>query len=476
MKRAIKDHWKDFAAILGLLIIAGGVSSVILTNQRFRFPIIQDKPVRMYAELDTGQAVTPGQGQTVEVAGVKIGLIANVELKDGRALVGLDIKKEFDDVIRTEGVSALLRPRTGLKDMFLQVDPGDPDSPAAKENFTIPAENTLTDVNLDQVLATLDEDTREHLQLLLGGTATGLKDRGTDLSELFRRFGPTARDLRRVNEAVAVERENLKDAIHGLSRLSEELAGKDDDLAQLVDSSAAVFEAFASEDRNVSATVDKLPEALRTTTRTLGDVRTFADELGPATRELTPTLRELAETNRTITPIAQRLTPVVEDEIRPFVRETRPLVADLRTAANGLSGALPDLTGSFVRLNHLFNLLGFNKNGAEAKDVPGRDEGYLFWLAWLTHQSANLVNVDDANGPMRPIFLTGTCQTITGLVNGQPALEFLLGLSGLLAEQCNNPQTRSVDVPAVRKAVREQSEVSGLVRERTAEILGGKSG
>ena len=33
-----------------------------------------------------------------------------------------------------------------------------------------------------------------------------------DLAELFRRFGPTARDLRRVNEAVAAEREGLKDA------------------------------------------------------------------------------------------------------------------------------------------------------------------------------------------------------------------------------------------------------------------------
>jgi phospholipid/cholesterol/gamma-HCH transport system substrate-binding protein len=473
MKRAITEHWKDFAAILGLLLVAAFVSSIILTNQRFRFPLIQDKPVRMYAEMDTGQAVTPGQGQTVEVAGVKIGLIANVELHDGRAVIGLDINPDFKDVIRTDGVSALLRPRTGLKDMFLQVDPGDPDSPVAKENFTIPASNTMTDVNLDQFLATLDSDTRDHLQLLLGGAASGLKDRGMDLSELFRRFGPTARDLRRVNEAVAVEREGLKDSIHGLSQLSSELAGKDDDLAQLVDSSAAVFEAFASEDRNVSSTVAKLPEALRTTTRTLGDVQRFADELGPTTQALTPTFRALDDTNRVVTPIALRLTPVIENEVRPFVRETRPLVGDLRVAANGLSGALPDLTGAFVRINHLFNLLAYNKNGAEAKDVAGRDEGYLFWLAWLTHQTSNLINTDDANGPMRPVFLTGTCQTLTNLVDNSPQLEFALGLSGLLADQCDNPQTRSIDVPAVKKQLARQLETSKLVQKRTGEILGG---
>jgi phospholipid/cholesterol/gamma-HCH transport system substrate-binding protein len=473
MKRAIKDHWKDFAAILGLLIISAGVSAIILTNQRFRFPFIQDKPVKMYAELDTGQAVTPGQGQTVEVAGVKIGLIGKVELKDGRALVELSINPDFKDVIHTEGVSGLLRPRTGLKDMFLQIDPGDPNSPLAKENFTIPATNTMTDVNLDQFLAALDVDTRDHLQLLLGGAADGLKDRGMDLSELFRRFGPTARDLRRVNEAVSVEREGIKDAINGLSLLSAELAGKDDDLAELVDSSAAVFEAFASEDRNVSATVAKLPEALRVTTQTLGDVRAFADELGPTTQALTPTFQALDETNRVITPIALRLTPVIANEVRPFVRETRPLVGDLRVAANGLSGALPDLTGAFVRVNRLFNMLGFNANGAEAKDAAGRDEGYLFYLAWLTHQTSNLINTDDANGPMRPVFLTGTCQTITSIVNGEPALEFALGLSNFLADLCNNPQTRSVDVPAVKRTLRERLETSKLVDERTAELLGG---
>jgi phospholipid/cholesterol/gamma-HCH transport system substrate-binding protein len=454
MKRAIKDHWRDFAAILGLLLIAGAVSAIILSNQRFRFPFIQDKPLRLYAELDNAQAVTPGQGQTVEVAGVKIGLIANVELRDGRAVVGLDIYPEFKDVVRSEGVSALLRPRTGLKDMFLQVDPGDPKSPPAEEDFTIPARSTMTDIDLDEFLGTLDSDVRDHLQLLIGGAARGLDGRSTDLAELFRRFGPTARDLRRVNEAVAAEREGLRDAVHGMSLLTEQLASKDDDLARLVDSSAAVFEAFAAEDRNVSATVDKLPEALRTTTATLGDVKLMADELGPASDALIPTFHSLDRANGVVTPVARRLTPIIGEQVRPFVRAARPLVGDLRTAAVNLSSALPDLTGSFVRINNLFNMLAFNPNGAEDESVASRQEGYLFWLAWLTHQTANLINVDDANGPMRPVFLTGTCQTITGLVNEEPELEFLLGLTGVLVDACNNPATTSLSLPETRKLLK----------------------
>jgi phospholipid/cholesterol/gamma-HCH transport system substrate-binding protein len=444
VKRAIRDHWKDFAAILALLVIAGFVSSVILTNQRFRFPFIQEKPLKLYAELTNAQAVTPGQGQTVEVAGVKVGLIGKVILEKGHALVELQIDPRFKDLIHTEGTSGLLRPRTGLKDMTLNVDPGDPRSPVAKEGYAIPVANTLPDVNLDEFLQALDADTREHLKLLIGGAAEGLRGRGMDLAELFRRYGPTVRDLRRVNQAVAVEREGLKDSIHGLALLTEAVAEKDDDVARFVDSSAAALEAFASEEENVSATVRKLPEALRTTTATLGDVRRFADELGPASEALRPTFRALERTNRVVTPVARDITPVIRDQIRPFTRAARPLVSELPEASNGLAKALPDLSRSFARLNHGFNMLAFNPGGREDKADPDRQEGYLFWLAWLTHQVSNLINVDDAHGPMRPVFLTGTCQTLTNLANEEPQLEFLLGLSGVLADQCNNPTTTSI--------------------------------
>jgi hypothetical protein len=98
-------------------------------------------------------------------------------------------------------------------------------------------------------------------------------------------------------------------------------------------------------------------------------------------------------------------------------------------------------------------MLANNKDGREAPDKAGRDEGYLFWLAWLTHQTANLQSVEDANGPMRPIFLTGTCTTFTSLVNDVPQAEFLLGLSPLLQSVCKNPTTTSLSVTKSLRAI-----------------------
>ena len=450
MKKAIKDHAKDFLAIVGLVLISGFVAVYILNQQRFSFPVFSEQPFELRAELENAQAVTPGQGQGVEVAGVKIGRIGGVSLKDGRAIVRLDIFRRYKDLVKTDA-RGLLRPRTGLKDMFLQLDPGSADAPVAEEGFTIPVERTLTDVDLDEVLAELDTDTRDHLQLLLDGAARGLEDRGEDLAELFRRFGPTARDLRRVNQAVAQEREALKDAIRGLALLTEELAGKDDDLAELVDSSAAVFRAFAAEDRNVSGTVARLPGALRQASSTLSDVERFATELGPAAERLVPTVRALDEANREVRPVARALVAPLRDEIRPFAREAQPLVRELRPASTGLARAFPDLTTTLQRLNNLFNMLGFNPNGREAPDKADRQEGYLFWYAWVTHQTANLINIDDGNGPLRPVFLTGTCSTITTLIEDEPAFEFLLNLTPIVTEQCQNPETRSVQPEKVKR-------------------------
>src|SRR5512135_3106852 len=105
----------------------------------------------MNAEFSTAQAVTPGQGQTVRVSGVQIGDIGSVSLKNGMAIVQMEIDQKYKHLIHTDA-TALLRPRTGLKDMFIELDPGSKKAPIAKPGFTIPVSNTLPDVNVDEIL------------------------------------------------------------------------------------------------------------------------------------------------------------------------------------------------------------------------------------------------------------------------------------------------------------------------------------
>src|SRR3712207_1273959 len=157
MRHAIRKHFGDFIAVIVLLVVASGVSAYILSNQRLRFPIVEEKPFQLKGEFSTGQAVTPGQGQTVRVSGVRIGDIAKVDLEDGRAIITFDIDRKYEGLVK-KNWTALLRPKTGLKDMFVELTPGvqGGDTSPAPEGYMLPIANTLPDVNPDEFLASLD--------------------------------------------------------------------------------------------------------------------------------------------------------------------------------------------------------------------------------------------------------------------------------------------------------------------------------
>jgi phospholipid/cholesterol/gamma-HCH transport system substrate-binding protein len=414
MKHAIKNHVRDFVAIIALVAVAVVVGGYILTNQRLRFPVIEDTPMEIKAEFPTGQAVIPGQGQTVRIAGVRIGDIAGVDLKDGIAEVTLNIEHEYRGMLRADA-SGLLRPRTGLKDMFIEMNPGSEDAPELREGDTIPVSNTLPDVNPDEILAGLDADTRDYLKLLLSGAGKGLEGRSDDLREVLRRF-----ELRRL--------------ISSLNTLNTELGSRDDDLAELVQAASTTFQAIASERTNVSGTVRELPSTLRQATSTLRQVEELATVLGPTADRLQPVARAIRAANRETLPFAREAAPQLRDAIRPFIRDARPLLRELTPAARDLNRAEPGLTRSFTVLNSFFNMLAHNPRGREGPEVPNRDEGFLFYIGWLAHQTNHIFKNQDAHGPGRPLTLGGTCATLFQAVDLNPAFEGVLGLTGVLTD------------------------------------------
>ena len=415
MSRAIRGHLGDFLAIIVLVAIGLGTAAYILSNQRLHFPFIQEEPFQLEVELADAQAVTAGQGQTVRVAGVRVGDIGQVELEDGMAVVELQIEPEHEGLIR-EDATALLRSKTGLKDMFLEVDPGNGEP--LDEGGRIRLENTAPDIDPDEFLAALDTDTRDYLKLLITGAGKGLEGHGTDLREVFKRFEPIHRDLARVTEAVARRRTNLERLVNRYGLLVEELGGKDRELTRLVQQANEVFTAFANEDENVSAFVSKLPGTLGVTETALAKVDKLGGELGPALESLRPAFRELDDANKAVIPLAEQGTPIVRDEIRPFARIAQPYTRDFGTAAGRLAEAGPDLTGAFRGLNRFFNIGAFNPNGQE--ELTGnpavdrnRQEGYLFWLAWIGHNTVSVFSTHDATGPIRRISVGGlNCQTL----------------------------------------------------------------
>jgi phospholipid/cholesterol/gamma-HCH transport system substrate-binding protein len=427
---AIRKHLRDFVAVIFLVIVALVVTSVILSNQRFALPagvpLLGKDFFEVDAELATAQAVTPGQGQTVNIAGVEVGQISSVKLEDGKAIVGMKIERKYDRIYRDATI--LLRPKTGLKDMVAELNPGTKAAGPLREGERIPISQTLPDVNLDEILSSLDADTRDYLRVLLGDASTALDDNGRELAQAIRRFEPTAKYSRQVNEQLAVRRKNIKRVIHNFSLLMGELGAKDRQIAAFVQNSNAVFATLASQDANLRATLQELPGALDESQTTLAKVDRLAKVLGPTLEDLRPGARALGPSLRETRPFLTTTTPIIRDQLRPFARAALPTVKQLRPAMRDLAAATPDLTRSFKVLNALLNTLAYNPPGAT-------EEGYLFWLSWLNHLGTTVFQTQDAHGPIRHGLVVLSCNTATLLRTVASSNEQL----GTLVELLNAP-------------------------------------
>jgi phospholipid/cholesterol/gamma-HCH transport system substrate-binding protein len=443
---AIRKHLRDFLAILLLFVIAMGVTVYITSNQRLYLPGwvpgVGTDFYEVNAEFQTAQAVVPGQGQTVDVAGVPVGEIGRVDLKNGVAVVHLKIRKKYAPIYRN--ATMLLRPKTGLKDMVVEMDPGSKGSGELKEGGTIPVTQTSPDVNLDEILASLDGDTRDYLVVLLtaGGQAFRDKEIPADLRQTFKRFEPTAKSVEQITSKLKDRRQNLRRVIHNFQLLTTELGKKDTQLAEFVDSSNANFKALAAQDQNLRATLRELPPTLTQAESTLGKATTLANQLGDTSQALRPTARALGPALRQTRPFLRQTTPIIQNQLRPFSRQARPAVRELRAAVEKLQPTTPRLTNSFKVINSLLNTLAYNP--------PGAEEGYLFWASWVNHAGASIFGTQDAMGPIRRGSVIASCSSLGLLENvtsSNPPLKLLYQLLGAPASSAVCPTTISPGVP-----------------------------
>jgi len=418
MKLAIRKHLRDFVAIIALVVVAAIVGGYILAYQRIYFPgwvpIVGRDDFILKGEFETAQAVTPGQGQTVDIAGVQVGEISNVELKDGRALVTMRINERYAEIY--PNATMLLRPKTGLKDMVVELDPGSREGSRGpvEEGHTIPVSQTLPDVNLDELLAVLDGDTRAYLQLLLNGASTGLTGNGEELAQAFRMFDPLARDGKRASELLIERRRHIKRSITNFGKFTQALGRNNRELTRFVDASQAALRRFADQGDNIEQLLAELPGTLQQTQTALEATGEFADTAGPALESLRRFARNLGPALEASRPFLIETTPIVRDQIRPFTREATPVIRTLRPAARQLAAASPDLTTGFGVFNRFFNALAYRPRS-------GTTESYLFYLTWLGHLANSATAQQDANGAMLRSNLYVSCaasQAVGGVKGG----------------------------------------------------------
>jgi phospholipid/cholesterol/gamma-HCH transport system substrate-binding protein len=432
MSRALRAHLRDVAAIIALLAAALFATTVILINQRASLPgwvpLIGTDRFELKADFSTAQAVTPGQGQSVDISGIKVGDVTGVKLENGHAVVSMAVDNKYAPLIHQDS-SLLLRPKTGLNDMVVELDTGTQSSPQVKEGSTIPLASTQPQVNPDEFLASLDADTQQFLKLLLSNGAEALdpnQGRGVKLSNALRRLDPFARDIARISGALAVRRQNIAHSIHNLQLLSTQLGNRDQDLVNFVDASNASLAAFAHEQASIRSAVRELPSTLKVTRGALKSANGLALQSGPALKKLLPGSKATGAALRALRPLFRQTAGPIQNQIRPFTKQVASPVTHLAQISQALGVATPGLKTGFTDLNLGLNALAYNPQ-------QSNDQGFLFYVPWLNHDLQANYLLQDAYGPLRRGILLVSCSTAftaDGTLVAEPYLRLLYQITG----------------------------------------------
>jgi phospholipid/cholesterol/gamma-HCH transport system substrate-binding protein len=392
LRKAMKRYGVHLAAIVVLIVVSVGVASFILSNQRLYLPawvpVVGTDFYVVNAEFSSAQAVTPGQGQTVNIAGVPVGEIGNVTLKNGAASVQLKIRRAHSPIYKD--ATMLLRPKTPLSDMYIDMKPGHPRAGEIEEGGTVPLANTKPTVNFDEFLAVLDKDTRDYLQNLLTAAGEGLDGQGSNLRNGLKRIPTTGKYGVRIVKELQTRHKNIKRAITNLALLAKALGDNSEIFASLIDSSSTTFRTWASQEQSIREIIQLAPGAFGKTSDAVVASKPVIEDTAVAFKNLQPLADNLGISLQSLRPFFRDQTKVTRDSFRPLARDSKPLLKVLNPAAVNLAKLTPDATKATTSFNNLLNIV--------AKNPKGSEEGYLYWLAWFNHISASSFSRADANG------------------------------------------------------------------------------
>jgi len=291
------------------------------------------------------QGLTPKT--PVRIAGIEVGRVTEVEslatagtpeTQDGgvpgasptAVVVTMQIEDEGRP-IRTDATLSL-RPRLFLEgNYFIDLRPGSPGAAEAAGGHLIPATNTSSPVQLDQVLTTLQSDVRQDLRTLLDELGGALTRHGgaEGLRTLYRTSPGAFRSSARVSDALlGTEPHDLSGVIRNLDRFIAALDRREPQLQDLVTNARIVTGAVASEAAALEQAIAELPATI--------------DAAGPVLTGLNESFPQVRAFAREALPGVSSLPPAI-DASTPLLAQLRGLLSrrELRGAARDLRPTIP---------------------------------------------------------------------------------------------------------------------------------------
>ena len=157
-----------------------------------------------------------------------------------------------------------IRPRIFLEgNFFVDVSPGTPEAPVAPDDYTFPIQQGTEPVQFDQVLTSLQSNTRQNLQTLLQQFGTALKKGGPSFNASIKYWLPAYEYSAIVaHDALGIDPHDLSNAINDQGTVSGAIDTHPQNLQNLITNFNTTANAFARESVSLQNAVAALPKTL----------------------------------------------------------------------------------------------------------------------------------------------------------------------------------------------------------------------
>jgi phospholipid/cholesterol/gamma-HCH transport system substrate-binding protein len=329
----------------GLLGIIAVIVITYLGFTKFANPF--SNPYTVKAVFANANGVRPDS--LVRIAGINVGKVASVapetSCKGQHPCDAAVVTMTIDDnglPIHKDATFAI-RPRIFLEgNFFIDIHPGTPEAPTAPSNFTFPIQNGVEPVQLDQVLTSLQADTRHNLQILLEQYGTAVKQSGPSYNASVRYWLPAYKYSSIVShDALGLQPHDLSNWIAQNGTVSAALDSSPSNIKNLVSDLNTTAHALAIQQANLQRTVAELPGTLAAATPAFNALNSIICA-GPQVPACAPgALPKLA---KALIPGVKSTGPMVDASL-PFISQLRQLVqpSELQGLAKDLTVTIPAL-------------------------------------------------------------------------------------------------------------------------------------
>ncbi len=329
-KKRRKPMSKLAAGLIGIVVL---IVFTYLGFTKFANPLAN--PFTVHAIVNNASSLR--QNSLVRIAGVNVGKVSQITPVGGSEAANVAMTIQQNGLPIHSDATFWIRPRTFLEgNFFVDINPGSPTAPSVSSGHTFPIQQSRSPVQIDQILNSLQSNTRQNLQILLHEYGTGVKQGGPAFARSIQYWLPAYEYSSIVeHDLLGIQPHDLSNAIYEQGDVSSAFNAHPQNLQNLITGFNRTAAAFARENVALQNTIRELPPTLSAATPAFNALNAAFPPLRALARALIPGVRSTGPMIDASLPFINQLRLLVQPaELRGLVNDLKPTVPALATLTN----------------------------------------------------------------------------------------------------------------------------------------------